>query len=404
MTTQTCNLLADSGLPLIFRMAGGGEAPLLPPTPRLGEAVRTVVRTLTVFQKEALVTAAGAGVTWRLASDEGRYLMGHDAAPPPLAFLTAGMVASYMTELTALARQRGVPLRDVRLTIDNFYTMRGSLQQGTMLAGADPVDLEAAIVADADQTTLRQLVGDAVAASPLNGLMRGVKESLFTLTHNGRAVTPERAPALAASAEPEPDDSVFAAAPAPDDWSGHLVRLGDSPAGVAAGAGSSLADRQDRRLHLRGICTLRPDGVKVIEQHLLSPHGTAWTFLSDEGPAAGGRGLAPDAASYISAGIGFCFMTQFGRYAKMQGSALTDYRIVQDAHFSLGGASGGTGRAGRAEPVETHVHLVSGEDDGFARHILDTAEQTCFLHAFCRTDLKARIRLAPARVAEPPSP
>ena len=31
------------------------------------------------------------GVTWRLVSDEGPYLNGHDAAPCPLAFLSVGM-------------------------------------------------------------------------------------------------------------------------------------------------------------------------------------------------------------------------------------------------------------------------------------------------------------------------
>jgi len=66
---------------------------------------------------------------------------------------------------------------------------------------------------------------------------------------------------------------------------------------------------------------------------------------------------------------------------------------VQDIHFSKGGASGGTGQAGRADPVETHVYLHSLEDDEFARAALDMGEQTCFLHAFCRTDLKAKVRV-----------
>jgi hypothetical protein len=107
----------------------------------------------------------------------------------------------------------------------------------------------------------------------------------------------------------------------------------------------------------------------------------------------GGRGLAPDAASYISAGIAFCFMTQLGRYAKIARKDLRDYRIVQDTHFSPGGATHGTGQAGRAEPVETDVYIESGEDDEFARLALDMSEQTCFLHALCRSELRARIRI-----------
>jgi hypothetical protein len=37
---------------------------------------------------------------------------------------------------------------------------------------------------------------------------------------------------------------------------------------ATSSAGSSYAAEQSRRLHLRSICTLRPDGVKTIEQQL----------------------------------------------------------------------------------------------------------------------------------------
>jgi organic hydroperoxide reductase OsmC/OhrA len=158
-------------------------------------------------------------------------------------------------------------------------------------------------------------------------------------------------------------------------------------------AGSSLAEKQDRVLHIRGICTLRADGVKQVEQQLFNPHGSIFHFLSDEAPINGGGGIAPDACTYISAGIAFCFMTQFGRYAAITKKDLQDYRIVQDTHFSLGGASHGTGLAGTANPVATHVSLRTAEDDQFARQALDMAEQTCFLHALCRSTLKTKVRL-----------
>jgi hypothetical protein len=234
---------------------------------------------------------------------------------------------------------------------------------------------------------------DATAASPLNGLLRGASASLFTLTHNGREIEPGRAHPLGRPAEPDPDTRFDAAKPAAGDWSGLIRRGGLTPKAehTVTLAGGSLTDEQDRLLHVRGICTLRDDGVKQIEQQLFNPHGSIFRFLCDEAPVNGGRGLAPDAASYISAGIGFCFMTQFGRYAKIVRKMLHEYRIVQDMHFSLGGASGGTGEAGRADPVETHVYLGTGEDDDFARTALDMAEQTCFLHALCRTDLKTKV-------------
>jgi hypothetical protein len=79
--------------------------------------------------------------------------------------------------------------------------------------------------------------------------------------------------------------------------------------------------------------------------------------------------------------------------ASMEQLDLPSYSIVQDTHFSLGGASGGTGKAGEADPVETHVHLNTTESDDLARDMLDVSEQTCFLHAFCRTDLKTRLKV-----------
>ncbi len=70
---------------------------------------------------------------------------------------------------------------------------------------------------------------------------------------------------------------------------------------------------------------------------------------------------------------------------------------MQDIHFSPGGASGGTGQPGSADPVETHVYLDSSEGIESAQTILDMSEQTCFLHAFCRTDLKAKMRVSALR-------
>ena len=126
---------------------------------------------------------------------------------------------------------------------------------------------------------------------------------------------------------------------------------------------------------------------KEIQQMQYSPYGTSFCLLSSE------DGRAPDANTLISAGIGFCFMTQFGRFVSMLNLNLPDYRIVQDTHFSLGGASGKTGQAGDADPIESHVYLETSESDELAREMLDISEQTCFLHAFCRTDLKTQLKV-----------
>ncbi len=401
MSTHASNPLRDSGKPLFFKVANPEEIGFAPPANRKGQSLRLAVRSLSVMQKEALVASSLTGTVWRLASDEGAYLAGLDEGPCPLSFLTTGMVSSYMEETLALARQRGIAIRDIKLIQDNYYTMKGSALKGTMTGGARDIELEAQIDADADAETLRALVLDAVAASPLNGLMRGGKESLFTLCHNGTEIPLGKALPIGSPALCDPGDTFDKARPAPGDWSGLIVRNGMTPKTEESVtlAGDSLKEEQDRVLHVRGICTLRPDGIKHIEQQLFNPHGSIFHFLCEEGPQNGGQGRAPDAASYISAGIGFCFLTQLGRYAKIAKKDLGDYRIIQDTHFSLGGASGGTGRPGQADPVETHLYLESGEDDAFARAALDMSEQTCFLHAFCKADLKAKVRITKQKAA-----
>ena len=85
-------------------------------------------------------------------------------------------------------------------------------------------------------------------------------------------------------------------------------------------------------------------------------------------------------------------MTQMGRYSGMTKKTMKNYAIIQDTHFSLGGASHGTGQAGTAEPVETHVYIESDLEDRVAQDILGIGERTCFLHAFCRDDLKPKVR------------
>jgi organic hydroperoxide reductase OsmC/OhrA len=400
MAASGDDIIGASGLPPFFRVAEGG---LAPPEPRLGEAVRVAVRSLSGFQKEALVVSARTGATWRMVSDEGPYLNGHDAAPCPLAFLTAGMAASFLTEIAALAAERGVAIGALRLTQDNFYTMRGSMAKRTMTGGAEPVELVVEIECELDDAALRTLVGEAVAASPLNGLLRGVHESLFKLSRNGAVLAPDRVAELDAPLLPDPA-AAFADVAPETPAEPLMIKAGKTPKkdvakGTAAG-GSSLADEQDRRLNIGAIATIRPDGIKEVRQMTYSPHGSSFVLLSDEAQGQGGQGRAPDAMSYAAAGIAFCFMTQFGRFASMLKLDLPGYRIVQDTHFSLGGASGGTGMAGRADPVETHVYLETGESDEVAREMLDVAERTCFLHALCRTDLKTGLRVRRVAAAE----
>jgi len=386
------NIIGTSGLAPFFKLDEASKEAVDAPGIRKGDAVRTCVRSLSGFQKEALVRSAKTGDTWRLVSDEGPYLNGHDAAPCPLAFLSVGMAASFMNEILALADLQGVEIRKLKLIQDNYYTMKGSMPKRTMVGGAENIELQVEIDCDLEDRELNEFLINATFASPLNGLMRGRLESLFKLAKNGNALPTAKVAELNGPLIPDPGDQFAMAEPAATSGGLALMEpVGPTPKkdvvkGTSSG-GSSLSDEQDRRLNIGAVAVLREDGIKEIQQMQYSPYGTSFRFLSSE------DGRAPDANSLISAGIGFCFMTQFGRFVSMLKLDLNDYRIVQDTHFSLGGASGGTGTVGEADPIETHVYLETSESDETAREMLDISEQTCFLHAFCRTDLKTRLKV-----------
>jgi hypothetical protein len=57
--------------------------------------------------------------------------------------------------------------------------------------------------------------------------------------------------------------------------------------------------------------------------------------------------------------------------------------------------------SGHADPVGTHVHLYTREDDAFAREVLDIGERTYFLHAWCRTVVPVHVRVTTAPRDEP---
>ncbi len=388
MSTLGEDIIGSSGTAPFYKIANADE--IDSPAIRKGDALRTYVRSLSGFQKEAVVRSSKTGDAWRFVSDEGPYLNGHDAACCPLAFLSVGMVASFMNEILAYAEQKNIEIRKLKLIQDNYYTMKGSMPRRTMVGGAENIELQVEIDCDLGDDELSKFLTEATFASPLNGLMRGQLDSLFKLAKNGTQLACDEATELSSDLLPDPGN-VFTALQALSSDLLFMDKVGPTPkkevkGGTATGS-SSLSDEQDRRLNIGAVAVMREDGIKDIQQMQYSPYGTSFRLLSSE------DGRAPDANTLISAGIAFCFMTQFGRFVSMLKLDLPDYRIVQDSHFSLGGASGNTGKPGEADPLETHVYLETSESDKTAQEMLDISEKTCFLHAFCRTDLKTKLKI-----------
>jgi hypothetical protein len=278
------NVLGRDDRPRFFTFDDPGALGLQAPEPRRGVAIRTYVRSLAGMQKEALGVSSAGGPGWRLVSDEGPYLAGHDEAPFPLAFFNAGMVASYLNEVVALATQRSITYDDLRLVLDNHYTMEGSALEGTMRGGALAPEVRVQVATAADGADVRNLAVDAVDASPLNGLLRGEHTSLFTLTHNGAPLDPERAAALDRSPLPDLEDRYDeVGVDGPDDAHAlmRILRPADATEGEG-GKGSSLQAEQKRTLHVRGIGTIGADGVKDIDVQLFKPIGSNFRFRSAE--------------------------------------------------------------------------------------------------------------------------
>lgn len=382
--------LKQSGLPLFYRFPRQAKQGFASSLNRHGLSVRVWARSLSGMQKEAVVMSPRTTDLWRLASDEGPYLKGFDSAPCPLAFFTTGLVASSMEEVRSLAAKRGITLTNIALVVDNFYSMEGSALRGTMQGGALSPRIKAWIDSSASDHELNALLRDGILASPVYALVRKPLKSLFTLTVNGARVANARVPSVDTRRIPDANlcfDSIVPSS-ATDQDTPSVCKLTDIETrhGVAGGYATSLAARQKRKLHIRGTCHLSSNGLKEIRQDLYSPLGSSFRFRSDEVSESTGSIRAPDAASYAAAGIAFCFMTQLGRYAQIVKHKLADYRVIQDVHFSPGGNG-----PGDVDAVETHLHLQGPIDPQFARTLLDMGEQTCFLHALCRTELDMHI-------------
>ncbi len=393
--------LQDLDAPLIHVADGLAERGLAPPDDRHGQSIRAWVRSLNGIQKEGVTLSRRTGRAWRFASDEGKHLNGFDAAPNPLSYVAVGMAGSFMTELLALAEARGIALHDPVLVVENFYYRDGSFPKGTMVSGALPPEVSLECRSDADEAEIHRLLMDAIAAAPVNGLARDEKISLFTLTHNGRRIDSGALAPLPGDALPDPGDPIAALARPRADAAPLLAektlseeemsrRIAENP------PEAPVLDGTKKLLHLRTYCRLREDGTYHCRREQYAQSSSTWEFVVDDRPDASAA-IAPDSGSCFAIGVAFCFMTQIGRFAHMAKHPLEAYRVVQDMHFTVGGASGGSGTGGTADPVETHVFLDSGAEDDTARDIVRVAEQTCFLHALCRDRAKVRLRRVQVR-------
>ena len=133
--------------------------------------------------------------------------------------------------------------------------------------------------------------------------------------------------------------------------------------------------------------------MKELQVACFQPIGSVFRFLSDDSTAVGGQERAPSGLAYLSAGISFCFMTQLGRYAHVAKHDMQSYQIVQDTSFSLPAALNEKEENPASAAVHTDVFIGNAEDEEKTQTLLNMGEQTCYLHAACRSNIKTRIRV-----------
>lgn len=386
--------IEESGFPLVFKVLLEGAEPPDSGEGQAGQvvAVQAQVRALTGMQKEAIVHYGPTGTTWRMVSDEGPYLNGTDLAPFPLAFFTAGMAFSFMSELLRHARAHNIPVESLKIIQDNFYTMEGSALRGDMLGGAKPAQIRVEIQADASRGMIDKLARLAEQSSPAQAYMRDELTNTFALTLNGRHIPVTGV--AESTAPPGPDPEPIFETIRPADASEYLpdiitkLKAAETVFGVEGGAGSSLQAEQKRTLHVRGTGALREDGLKEVAVQLFKPIGSTFRFISDEQSQS-----APPSLAYLSAGVGFCYMTQMGRYAHIVKQKLQSYRIVQDNRFTFNGDIKQETLRARALPVNTQVFVAMDEPEEAAQKLVSMSERTCFLHAAMRSVNPAQIEV-----------
>lgn len=354
--------------------------------------LRTRTRALAGMQKEAVVEYGPTGTTWRMMCDEGPWLNGTDLAPFPLAFFAAGFTAQLMSDYLAEARERDIAVDELELSVDNFFVMEGSALKGTMAAGVDPVRVAIRVSGDADVKELEDIA--IIALEDRSTAGAGLREELlsrFSVRLNGRPLnwSGEDAPTMDAMSDPK--QALAALQAAEPDHEDPIIRKDDSTPPPPAEGAVGLQSSQKRQVHVHTDAKLRPDGLKELAVQCIRPAGSRFVFLSDDSSDMGGKDRAPNGLAYLSAGVAFCFMTQLGRYAEIKKHDLTGYRLVQDTTFKPGEPY-----EPAAFPVDTFVCLDSGNPPEDNLQLVHMGEQTCYLHAAFRNEVRVDLSVSDA--------
>lgn len=376
------------GHPLGFKVKNGSRRPGVLGTTTSRDVIKLEARRLEGHQKEGIVTEGETGSAWRLTTDEDGHLRGTDLAPFPLGYFNAGLHADLSNRIVSLAKQRSIDINGMKLSLDTGYFMTGSFFKGTGEGYAEPAIIDVSFTATSPTAVLQLLVSDAVEASPALALMRRPLRNTFAIYVNGRRrkVTTM----LESGIEDAPDPYVtYTSAPSPlnaaDTFSDLIYKTGQKLDGVPKVAPGEMTSRQIRPVI--GRSELIHD-VSATETDVVlgMPGASNFALKSDERLDGD---MAPSGLALLSAGIGFCYMTQLSRYIEYQKMGIRGVRLVQYTPYTL--EVDGDRLRGGAEPADTHLFLSGDEDGDTFERLMKIAEVTCYLHKTMSDALEPKV-------------
>ena len=335
-----------------------------------------------LMQKRVQVARPQTGETWQFLCDEGISLGGTDWAPPPLAYFAAGLASSVTGSIIHHLSGQGVSADAVSIALDNNYILRGSILRGTMEGNGRDADVAVTIADDRlSPKDKSSLVLQAVSGGMAGYLLKSVFISEFGLVANGAKVPldlPDCRLDVDVAALPmaglESSEGAFVTKA--------FLRPADSS--FEAGTGKGADAVQDRSIKVSAVAKVGREGLTVMQAGIARPDASVYNIL---GTADSGAPGAPSSACLIAAGIGFCFMTQLGRYGEAVKRPIHDYRMIQAIDIPLSGAN-----VSQPPVIGTKLFLNQDEPDaGFARDLAQSAKRTCFLHSTLQTRLRSRI-------------
>jgi hypothetical protein len=150
----------------------------------------------------------------------------------------------------------------------------------------------------------------------------------------------------------------------------------------------------DFRLHGRTLCRLRADGLKELEHRWPTwPEAKAYRLLSDEPEGFGGRGLAPDATTYMAAGLALSLMTELARHGGSERESCDRFAMRVDAHFPFGGLVQPGIENADMDPLEVAATLGTDSDPEHCSRLSAQIERTSLARAVCGDKLSTNIRI-----------